>query len=119
MSTQLPNFKYWVQRTLPQVYDDSLSHIELLGKVTHHLNEVIDSQNKTNDNVTYLLGWFDNLDVQDEVNAKLDVYAVDGTLDNIINVKIFNDLNTKIAEHQTTIDLFNSLMTTENANWEV
>lgn len=33
--------KYWVQKVLPLVYDDSLSYYELLDKVIYKLNEVI------------------------------------------------------------------------------
>ena len=44
----------------------------------------------------FVMNFFDNLDVQKEVNNKLDAMAEDGTLDDIINVKIFNDLNNKV-----------------------
>ena len=37
--------RYWVQKVLPLVYDDSLSYCEVLEKVKYKLNEVIDSQN--------------------------------------------------------------------------
>ena len=32
---------YWSQKVLPLVYDDSLSYYEVLGKITHKLNDVI------------------------------------------------------------------------------
>lgn len=35
-------FRYWCQRILPAVYDDSLSYYELLCKVVAKLNEVIE-----------------------------------------------------------------------------
>ena len=34
-------FRYWVQNIIPLVYEDSLSYMELLGKVIKKLNEVI------------------------------------------------------------------------------
>lgn len=107
MSTNLPNFNYWTQRVLPQVYDDSLSYSELLGKVMKYLNDTIDSQNKTNANFealqTFVDGYFDNLDVTDQINNKLEVMAADGTLDQIINVQIFGDLNEKVDTHTETL----------------
>lgn len=41
----IKNLNYWVQQTLPLVYDDSLTFYELVNKVVSKLNEVIDSQN--------------------------------------------------------------------------
>ena len=34
--------RFWSQKVLPLVYDDSLSYYEVLCKVVHKLNEVID-----------------------------------------------------------------------------
>lgn len=97
-------FQYWVQKTLPAVYDDSLSYYQLLAKIVHHLNTIGDSQNEVIDKVKEFMNWFDNLDVQDEINAKLDKMAEDGTLDEIINVHIFNDLNNKIDTFGAELD---------------
>ena len=38
-------FRFWCQKVLPAVYDDSLSYYELLSKVIEKLNEVIDLVN--------------------------------------------------------------------------
>lgn len=38
--------RYWVQKVLPLVYDDSLSYYELLDKVVHKLNEVVASNDE-------------------------------------------------------------------------
>lgn len=40
------NFRFWCQKILPAVYDDSLSYYELLCKVIQKLNEVIDQSNE-------------------------------------------------------------------------
>ena len=34
-------FRFWCQKVLPLVYDDSLSYYELLNKVVKYLNDVI------------------------------------------------------------------------------
>lgn len=38
---QIGQFRFWCQKVLPAVYDDSLSYYELLAKVIEKLNEVI------------------------------------------------------------------------------
>lgn len=42
----IPHFKFWCQKVLPLVYDDSLSYYELLCKVVNYLNHIIDDVNK-------------------------------------------------------------------------
>lgn len=101
-------FKFWCQKVLPLVYDDSLSYYELLCKVVKYLNEVIGNLNSTNENFeelvkmydelkSYVDNYFANLDVQNEINIKLDKMAEDGTLATIINQQIFKQLNERIV----------------------
>ena len=95
-------FKFWCQTVLPLVYDDSLSYYELLNKVVAYLNNTItdvanvetnvDSINDTmNENMQNLLtaynqlqgyvnSYFNNLDVQQEIDNKLDEMASSGSL---------------------------------------
>lgn len=84
-------FKFWCQKVLPLVYDDSLSYYELLCKVVNYLNDVISNMDITNENVrklyeafislqNYVNEYFDNLDVQEEINNKLDSMVADGSL---------------------------------------
>lgn len=42
-------FKFWCQKVLPLVYDDSLSYYEVLCKVVSKVNEVIDNENAQNE----------------------------------------------------------------------
>lgn len=81
-------FRIWCQKVLPLVYDDSLSYSELLCKVVNYLNKVIDNVNSLgeafNTLQSYVDDYFDNLDVQDEIDAKLDQMVTDGTLDTMI-----------------------------------
>ena len=46
MSIEINELKYYVQKALPAVYDDSLSYYELLSKVLVKVNEVIKGVNK-------------------------------------------------------------------------
>lgn len=89
-------FRYWVQKVLPLVYDDSLSYAELLYKVVAFLNNVIDTANDLTSDMTalytaygelqdYVNEYFDNLDLSSEVDRKLDEMVLDGTIPQIIN----------------------------------
>lgn len=40
-----PLFRFWCQKVLPLVYDDSLSYYELLCKIVDYLNHVIADNN--------------------------------------------------------------------------
>ena len=44
-------FRFWCQKVLPLVYDDSLSYYELLCKVVGKLNELADNQNNLSDEI--------------------------------------------------------------------
>lgn len=98
----LKPFRFWCQKVLPLVYDDSLSYYELLNKVVQYLNDTMENVDGLNDNVNtldenvraiyqaynqlqdYVNNYFDNLDVQEEINNKLDDMASDGTLSTMI-----------------------------------
>lgn len=98
MSFKPKNFREWCNHTipvLPQVYGDELSYYELLNKVIERCNEIGLTINEL---IDYVNHYFDSLDVQNMINAKLDKMAQDGTLADLINHKIFNDLNEKIDE---------------------
>lgn len=94
-------FKFWCQKTLPLVYDDSLSYYEILCKVVNYLNnntedlvELANSFDELSKKYIELKGYVDNyfnsLDVQEEINKKLDEMASDGTLSNIIKETLGN-----------------------------
>lgn len=53
--TEVKQLCYWVQHILPLVYDDSLSYMELLGRVTKKLNELIINNNKLPDFIAELI----------------------------------------------------------------
>lgn len=114
-------FRFWCQKVLPIVYDDSLSYYELLNKVVAYLNNVINDVANVETNVaemydvyTKLLEWIDNyyenLDIQEEVDDKLDRMADDGTLTRLIAAFLGADLHwefndTGYAELEKVVDL--------------
>ena len=63
-------FRFWCQKVLPIVYDDSLSYYELLNKVVNYLNNVIADVASLEDNVTALNDSYVSL--QNYVNEHMD-----------------------------------------------
>jgi hypothetical protein len=97
MPTKIATFEYWVQRTLPQVYDDSLSFYELLNKVVQKLNEMGVTVNELIDLYESITDYIDEKLIE-EIKRKLDEMVADGTLADIINEQIFGELNDKIDQ---------------------
>lgn len=101
------SFRHWCYKVLPLVYDDSLSYYELLCKVVKAIGDVISNVDGVREDMIklveaynelkkYVDTYFDNLDVSAEVDKKLDEMAADGTLADIINDQIFQDLVKKL-----------------------
>lgn len=105
---------------LPSSYLESLTYQELLLWFCDYLqNTVIPTINNNADAVeelqnlyielkNYVDNYFKNLDVQEEINNKLDEMASDGTLENIINNNIFKELNNKITLNSENITRTNN-----------
>lgn len=91
----LAPFRFWCHKVIPLVYDDSLSYYELLCKVVQYLNTTVENVNILNEGLKtaeynfnllkhYVDTYFENVDVQDEINNKLDEMAASGALSDII-----------------------------------
>lgn len=48
------HFRFWCQKVLPLVYDDSLSYYEVLCKVVKYINDLIDSDKEIIDDIDAL-----------------------------------------------------------------
>ena len=88
-------FRFWCQKVLPSVYDDSLSYYELLCKVVAILNQVIDDMGKVEDNTDALLvafeqlqdyvnRYFEDANISEIINGVLDDMASSGELENLV-----------------------------------
>lgn len=97
--TDLQPFRFWCQKVLPLVYDDSFSYYELLCKVIDYLNKTMKDVGVLEGDVTglheaynklqaYVNDYFSTLDVQEEINNKLDIMTENGTLSNLISVYV-------------------------------
>ena len=112
IGNKLEPFKFWCQKVLPNVYDDSLSYYEYLCKLNEYLNEVITQINTLTTNMEdyeadltatwletkeYIDNYFNNLDVQQEINNKLDQMASDGTLSTLLAPVVAGQIGDVVA----------------------
>ena len=119
---KLTPFKMQVLQSFPFIDADfdALTNYELLCKIVEYLNVTIENVNIMEDDLdqlkleftalkNYIDNYFDNLDVQDEINNKLDEMAESGELEEIIaqfvnlnSINIFNSVSDmKSAENLT------------------
>ena len=55
-SMRLRDFRFWCQKVLPLVYDNSLSYYEVLCKVTDYLNKIIEGFDIQQSEIDQMLG---------------------------------------------------------------
>lgn len=102
-------FKWFILENFPFIEADfdALTNWQLFCKLGKEMNKIIDNLNSLGietenlsqafiDLQNYVNDYFENLDIQEEINTKLDEMAGDGTLEQIINQEIFSELNEKI-----------------------
>ena len=125
----LTPFKWFVLENFPflEADFDALTEWQLFCKLGKEINKIIDSQNivgEQAENLTnafnnlknYVDNYFDNLDVQDEINNKLNEMAENGTLEEIIShyitkkiIRTYNNINelkeTQELESEMTVNV--------------
>ena len=121
----LTYFKRWTLENFPFIEADfdAITNYQLYCKIVEYLNNVIYNQNQVqdlsdelvdgyNNLVEYVNNYFNNLDVQEEINNKLDEMAEDGTLTNLIKAYVDpiyqeyeNGINARIDVIDTKVDL--------------
>ena len=97
MYTKIPKFRRCVIQNFPFIEQDfdALTDYGLVSKIVEYLNKVITQTNTTTENMQslqtafntlkdYVDNYFDTLDVQEEINNKLDDMAEQGVLTDII-----------------------------------
>ena len=113
----LKPFKYFCMTigALPTSYIDSMSYYETLCWLCKYLENTVipavnnngeaveELQQKYLELVDYVNNYFDNLDYQTEINAKLDEMADDGTLAQIINVEMIGSLQDLTTTDKTDL----------------
>lgn len=159
-------FRFWCQKALPLVYDDSLSYYEVLCKMADYMNNfmtdlttvedsmtefgqqfvinqqflndmadqlgqnVADLEAYINDRMddfmtaytqlqTYVNNYFDNLDVQEEINTKLDTMASDGTLNDLFDPVLATWMQQKTAQIDAAIANQDAIQAAQNGRISV
>lgn len=106
----LSPFKFFMLETFPfiqQEYFDAMNEWQMFCKIGEKINEIINSQNSVGEETealynafinlqNYINNYLDNLDIEEDVNNKLNEMAESGQLADIINQEIFSELNNKI-----------------------
>ena len=109
---KLSPFKHFCMTigNLPTSYLESMSYYETILWLIKYLENTVIPTINNNTEVTeeiqstftqlveFVNNYFDNLDVQDEINNKLDEMVEDGTFDTIINQTLFTEINDKIEK---------------------
>ena len=84
-------FRFWCQKVLPLVYDDSLSYYELLCKVVCKLNEMAENQNNLSDEIKQVAADLDDFKnqvpgmIETKIQEWLDNYITTHGLVNSVN----------------------------------
>lgn len=117
--TTLPPFKRLCMTIgeLPTSYLETMTYYEMLVWFTEYMKNTIiptinnnglavkELQDKYIELKTYVDNYFDNLDIQEEINNKLDEMVESGELERIINEEIFGELNNQVNENTKNISL--------------
>ena len=112
-------FKWYILENFPFIeYDfDALTNWQLFCKIGKEINKIRESENTVGTQVEdltnafislqdYINNYFENLDVQDEINNKLDEMVEDGTLQRLLldvlsGVKIITPRNYHIEDYSS------------------
>lgn len=114
----VPPFVRYCSAIIPTMFDDSLSYYEALCALNKFLQtNVIDTINNnaevtqsyielTNQLQEFVTNYFDNLDVQTEINRKLDEMARDGELSDLIGAYVdapLRNMQSEITSFTNTV----------------
>lgn len=114
--------------TLPTAFTESMTYYEALAYFVKYLEETVIPAVNQNAEATkelqrlfielksYVDSYFDNLDVQQEINNKLDAMVVDGTMERIINQEIFGELDTRVTNNTTAISELTTTVNTHSSS---
>lgn len=124
----LPPFKQMVATVgeLPSSFLESMTYYECLcyfynylantinPAITNDQEAIIELQEAMTNLKNYVDNYFNNLDLQDEVNKKLDEMVTDGTLAKLINEDLLGEINTKLNRLETKVKSVETTANTAN-----
>ena len=89
--------------------------VEKINLIIQHFNILENNCNKSIEDFSEKVEYYLNNGMVDEVDKKLDQFTQDGTIDKLINEKLFNEINGKIEEVKNDLVNFKQ-MYNENKN---
>ena len=92
-SMRLRDFRFWCQKVLPLVYDNSLSYYEVLCKLTEYLNKIIEGFEIQQDEIDKMLGDMDAIKAELEMIMRGDFDFIYKILANAIKNVFFGLTN--------------------------
>lgn len=106
------SFRFWCNKILPLVYDESLSYYELLCKVIDYLNTVVrDGINVNQEAISNLLEQltalkleFENMDISQAVSDKIDEMAESGQLEALFGSDIWTNATPKVGADLLSVE---------------
>lgn len=113
----LPPFKRFCVTigNLPSSYVDSMSYYECLMWLCKYFKDtVVPAVNENAESVNELINWFNNLDVQDEIDKKLDEMVESGELQKLLSEQ-YNALRQEV---NSSIDNFENSVNSDMDNFE-
>ena len=90
MDGNFKHFRFWCQKVLPLVYDDSLSYYEILCKVVNYINNIIDNEKEITEEIESLKA---ELKVVQEWIANFDTSYVESIIKKYIATMIFLEIS--------------------------
>lgn len=90
MDGNFKHFRFWCQKVLPLVYDDSLSYYEILCKVVNYINNIIDNEKEITEEVESLKA---ELKVVQEWIANFDTSYAESIIKKYIATMIFPEIS--------------------------
>lgn len=90
MDGNFKHFRFWCQKVLPLVYDDSLSYYEILCKVVNYINNIIDNEKEITEEVENLKA---ELKVVQEWIANFDTSYAESIIKKYIATMIFLEIS--------------------------
>lgn len=115
-------FTNYIYKAIPLAFDESMSYYETLCGVLSLLKTQEEVVNNNADLLAelelYAKNYFTDLNVQTEIDNKLDQMAQDGTLAQIINEDLFSSLNSKYTKALVTYNTIDDMINDETIELE-
>lgn len=105
MVNSISNFNFSSQKTIPTIYDDSLSYYEVLGKVVMHLNEMGETTNEVIEQYKDMEQFVDK-ELEGRVKVILEDWKSTGDFDKLLTafVDLYTEEMSKKVNESSYID---------------